>query len=313
MRSRQVEGVERWGDLPRSVRVNTAPPVAGSQPVTGAGVLTKGCMSATGNKSSTVKGSTRKPRATKPVTSLSAPKGSAKKARATKAAIEMPAIKPAAVKPAAVKPAAIKPAAIKPAAAKPAVDMPGGRCFWAATDPLLGAYHDEEWGVPVHDDHHWFEKLILDGAQAGLSWLTILRKRDAYREAYLGFDPERVARFGPDDEARLMLNAGIVRNGAKIRSSVRNARAFLAVQAEHGSFDAYIWKFVEGRPLQGRARGPAEIPARTPLSDHVSADLRKRGFSFVGSTIVYAFMQAAGLINDHTADCFRQVPVARLR
>ena len=255
-------------------------------------------MSALPKKSSTGKGSTTKPRATKAVTKRSAPKGSAKKSRATRAAGH---------------PTPIKPAAIKPATIKPAVEISGSRCFWAATDPLLGAYHDEEWGVPVHDDHHWFEKLILDGAQAGLSWLTILRKRDAYREAYLGFDPERVARFGPDDEARLMLNAGIVRNGAKIRSSVRNARAFLAVQAEHGSFDAYIWKFVEGRPLQGRARGPAEIPARTPLSDHVSADLRKRGFSFVGSTIVYAFMQAAGLINDHTADCFRQVPVARLR
>jgi DNA-3-methyladenine glycosylase I len=211
------------------------------------------------------------------------------------------------------KPSAARTAASERPARKPAGALTGRRCFWAATDPLLGAYHDAEWGVPVHDDRHWFEKLILDGAQAGLSWLTILRKREAYREAYLGFDPARVARFGPSDEARLMLNAGIVRNGAKIRSSVRNARAFLAVQAEHGSFDAYIWRFVEGRPLQGRARGPAEIPARTPLSDQVSADLRKRGFSFVGSTIVYAFMQAAGLINDHTVDCFRHGPVARLR
>jgi len=187
------------------------------------------------------------------------------------------------------------------------------RCFWAATDPLLGSYHDEEWGVPVHDDRHWFEKLILDGAQAGLSWLTILRKRDAYREAYLNFDPQKVARFDARDEARLMANAGIVRNGAKIRSSVRNARAFLQVQAEHGSFDAYIWKFVEGQPLQPKPAHRGAVPARTELSDRISADLKKRGFSFVGSTIIYAFMQAAGLVNDHTTDCFRHAHVARLK
>jgi DNA-3-methyladenine glycosylase I len=187
------------------------------------------------------------------------------------------------------------------------------RCFWAATDPLLGSYHDEEWGVPVHDDRHWFEKLILDGAQAGLSWLTILRKRDAYREAYLNFDPKKVARFDARDEARLLANAGIVRNGAKIRSSVRNARAFLEIQAEHGSFDAYIWKFVEGKPLQPKPSHRGQIPARTELSDRISADLKKRGFSFVGSTIVYAFMQAAGLVNDHTTDCFRHAHVARLK
>ena len=187
------------------------------------------------------------------------------------------------------------------------------RCFWAASDPLLGSYHDQEWGVPVHDDRHWFEKLILDGAQAGLSWLTILRKRDAYRQAYLNFDPAQVARFDARDEARLMANAGIVRNGAKIRSSVRNARAFLEIQAQHGSFDAYIWKFVDGRPLQARPRARADVPARTPLSDQIAADLKKRGFSFVGSTIVYAFMQAAGLVNDHTTDCFRHAPVARMK
>ena len=187
------------------------------------------------------------------------------------------------------------------------------RCSWSASDPLLGAYHDEEWGVPVHDDRRWFEKLILDGAQAGLSWLTILRKREGYREAFAGFDPERVARFGARDQARLMKNAGIVRNAAKIRSAIGNARAFLATQEEHGSFDAYIWKFVDGKPLQGRARGPGEIVARTPLSDRISAELRARGFSFVGSTIVYAFMQAAGLVNDHTVGCFRRAPVAKLR
>jgi len=187
------------------------------------------------------------------------------------------------------------------------------RCFWAAGDPLLGAYHDEEWGVPVHDDRRWYEKIVLDGAQAGLSWLTILRKREAYREAFAGFDPAVVARWGAREQARLMKNAGIVRNGAKIRSAIGNARAFLAVQEEHGSFDAFIWRFVDGRPVQGRARGPASIPARTALSDEISAVLKKRGFSFVGSTIVYAFMQASGLVNDHTASCFRRPLVARLR
>ncbi|HEX2658604.1 MAG TPA: DNA-3-methyladenine glycosylase I [Polyangia bacterium] len=197
--------------------------------------------------------------------------------------------------------------------ADPPALVTADRCFWAASDPLLGSYHDEEWGVPVHDDRHWFEKLILDGAQAGLSWLTILRKRDAYREAYLNFDPQKVARFDERDEARLLANPGIVRNGAKIRSSVRNARAFLDVQAEHGSFDAYIWKFVDGRPLQPRPGHRGEVPARTALSDRISADLKKRGFSFVGSTIIYAFMQAAGLVNDHTTDCFRHAHVARLK
>jgi DNA-3-methyladenine glycosylase I len=187
------------------------------------------------------------------------------------------------------------------------------RCFWSETDPLLGSYHDEEWGVPVHDDRRWFEKIILDGAQAGLSWLTILRKRDAYREAFAKFDPARVARFGAREQARLMRNAGIVRNAAKIRSAIGNARAFLATQAEFGSFDAYIWRFVDGKPLQGRARTRADIVARTPLSDEISADLRARGFSFVGSTIVYAFMQASGLVNDHMIGCHRRGPVARLR
>jgi DNA-3-methyladenine glycosylase I len=187
------------------------------------------------------------------------------------------------------------------------------RCFWAEGDPLLASYHDEEWGVPVHDDRHWYEKIVLDGAQAGLSWLTILRKRDAYREAFAGFDPARVARFGERDVTRLMKNAGIVRNQLKIRSAIGNARAFLAVQAEHGSFDEYIWTFAGGVPLQGRARTRADIVARTPLSDELSKALKKRGFSFVGSTIVYAFMQAAGLVNDHVLTCFRRPQVARLR
>jgi len=187
------------------------------------------------------------------------------------------------------------------------------RCFWADGDPLLSTYHDEEWGVPVHDDRRWFEKLLLDGAQAGLSWLTILRKREGYREAFADFDPARVAKFTARDQARLMKNPGIVRNAAKIKSAVGNARAFLALQDEQGSFDSYIWKFVNGKPVQNRIRSRADIQARTPLSDTISADLKKRGFSFVGTTIVYAFMQAAGLVNDHVTDCFRRAAIGKLR
>lgn len=197
----------------------------------------------------------------------------------------------------------------------PAAARPGRserRCFWAETDPLLRAYHDEEWGVPVHDDRRWYEKIVLDGAQAGLSWLTILRKREAYREAFRGFDPARVARFSERDQARLLANPGIVRNAAKIRSAIGNARAFLGIQKEHGRFDTYIWGFVGGRPLQGTARGRADLPARSPLSDRISEDLKRRGFSFVGSTIVYAFLQAAGVVNDHTRGCFRRAVIARM-
>jgi len=186
------------------------------------------------------------------------------------------------------------------------------RCFWAEGDPLLAAYHDEEWGVPIHDDRRWYEKLTLDGAQAGLSWLTILRKREGYRDAFRDFDPAAVARFGERDVTRLMKHAGIVRNRLKIKSAIGNARAFLALAAEHGSFDAWIWNFIGGRTIAGKARGRGDMPARTPLSDKLSAELRRRGFSFVGSTIVYAFMQAAGLVNDHTRDCFRRLQVAKL-
>ena len=187
------------------------------------------------------------------------------------------------------------------------------RCFWAAGHPLLQLYHDEEWGVPVHDDHHWYEKIVLDGAQAGLSWLTILKKREAYRKAFRDFDPAQVARYSERDAERLMEDPGIVRNRAKIKSAIGNARAFLAIQAEHGSFDAYIWAFVEGRPRQGKTRGRATVLARTELSDQISVALRARGFSFVGSTIAYAFMQASGLVNDHVIGCFRRPVVARLR
>jgi DNA-3-methyladenine glycosylase I len=187
------------------------------------------------------------------------------------------------------------------------------RCPWSEGDPLLAAYHDEEWGVPIHDDSHWYQKLLLDGAQAGLSWLTILRKREGYREAFAGFDPARVARFGARDVERLMGNSGIVRNRLKIASAITNARAFLAIQEEAGSFDRFIWPLVGGRPVQSRLQRQGAIPARTELSDEISKLLKKRGFSFVGSTIVYAFMQASGLVNDHLVDCFRYRAVARLR
>jgi DNA-3-methyladenine glycosylase I len=186
------------------------------------------------------------------------------------------------------------------------------RCFWAEGDPLLASYHDDEWGVPLHDDRRWYEKLLLDGAQAGLSWLTILRKREGYRSAFGGFDPAKVARFTERDVKRLMGEPGIVRNQLKIRSAITNARAFLQLQAEEGSFDAWIWDFVGGRPIAARHRGSADMPARTPLSDALSKELRARGFNFVGSTIVYAFMQAAGLVNDHTMSCFRRAAVAAL-
>jgi DNA-3-methyladenine glycosylase I len=186
------------------------------------------------------------------------------------------------------------------------------RCAWSEGHPLLTAYHDEEWGVPVHDDRRWYEKIVLDGAQAGLSWLTILKKREAYREAFAGFDPRAVARFGAREAERLMRNEGIVRNRLKIQSAIGNAKAFLVLQEEAGSFDAYIWRYVDGRPLQSRIALQKDLPARTELSDALSKDLKKRGFTFVGSTIVYAFMQASGLVNDHVVGCFRQRQVAKL-
>ena len=181
------------------------------------------------------------------------------------------------------------------------------RCSWART-PLSIAYHDAEWGVPVHDDRVLFEFLTLEGAQAGLSWETILKKRDTYRQAFAGFDPARVARFTPARIERLMRNPGIVRNRLKIESSVTNAKAFLAVQKEFGSFDAYVWRFVGGAPLMNRRRTLSEVPARTPESDALSKDLLRRGFKFVGSTICYAFMQAVGMVDDHTRNCFRRAP-----
>jgi DNA-3-methyladenine glycosylase I len=190
---------------------------------------------------------------------------------------------------------------------------PQPRCRWCGTDPLYVRYHDGEWGVPVHEEHRHFEFLILEGAQAGLSWITILRKREAYREAFAGFDPERVARFGGPDVERLLGNPGIVRNRLKIESAVRNARAFLAVQDAFGGFDRYVWGFVGGRPIRNRWTSWEETPATSPQSETLSRDLRRRGFSFVGPTIVYAHMQATGLVNDHVVGCFRHAEVARLR
>jgi DNA-3-methyladenine glycosylase I len=185
------------------------------------------------------------------------------------------------------------------------------RCSWART-PLSIAYHDAEWGVPAHDDRVLFEFITLEGAQAGLSWETILNKREAYRAAFAAFDPARVARFTPARVERLMQNAGIVRNRLKIESTVRNAKAFLAVQREFGSFDAYVWGFVGGAPRVNRWRTLEHLPARTRESDTLSRDLSRRGFKFVGSTICYAFMQAVGMVNDHTTGCFRYEVLAGL-
>ncbi len=179
------------------------------------------------------------------------------------------------------------------------------RCAWARS-PLAIRYHDEEWGVPLHDDRTLFEFLVLEGAQAGLSWETILKKRESYRVAFDGFDPARVAEYGPDDVVRLLADPGIVRNRAKIAAAIQNARAFLAVQAEFSSFDAYIWRFVDGKPFINAWRTLTELPARTPESDAMSKDLKRRGFAFVGSTICYAHMQATGMVNDHLVHCFRR-------
>jgi DNA-3-methyladenine glycosylase I len=182
------------------------------------------------------------------------------------------------------------------------------RCAWAGTDPAMIAYHDTEWGVPLHDDRALFEFLILEGAQAGLSWSTILHRRDGYRRAYREFDPAKVARFGERDVARLLADERIIRNRAKIAWSIRNAQAFLAVQHELGSFGAFLWNHVDGTPIVRRPRTSSDVPASTELSDALSKDLRRRGFGFVGSTICYAFMQAVGVVNDHAAQCFRAPP-----
>ncbi len=186
------------------------------------------------------------------------------------------------------------------------------RCGWCTSDPLYQAYHDGEWGVPAHDDRRLFEMLILEGAQAGLSWLTILKKREAYCRAFDDFDVQKVAHYGPRQIQRLLNDAGIVRNRRKIESAIRNAGAFLDIQSEFGSFDAFIWRFVDTTPRQNAWTSLAQIPARTQESDAVSKELKKRGFNFVGSTICYALMQAVGMVNDHVIGCFRYDEVARL-
>lgn len=187
------------------------------------------------------------------------------------------------------------------------------RCPWAGRTELERAYHDLEWGVPEHDDRRLFEFLILEGAQAGLSWLTILKKREAYRAAFDGFDPERVARYDDAKRAELLSNSGIVRNRLKVDAAIGNARVFLRVREAFGSFDAYVWRFVDGYPKRNAWPTLADVPARTPESDALSQDLRRRGFRFVGSVICYAFMQAVGMVNDHTVDCFRWRQLGRQR
>lgn len=192
-------------------------------------------------------------------------------------------------------------------------DMPKQliRCPWAGADPRMIAYHDEEWGVPLHDDQKLFEFLVLEGMQAGLSWSTILYKRDNFRKAFHGFDLAKVARYTARDVKRLLADAGIVRNRLKIEAAINNARRFLDVQKEFGSFDRYVWQFVGGKPIVNRFKTLADFPARTPLSDTLSKDLKQRGFKFVGSTIVYAHMQATGMVNDHVVGCFRHAQIKR--
>jgi len=185
------------------------------------------------------------------------------------------------------------------------------RCAWSGANPLMIEYHDREWGVPVHDDRRLFEFLILEGAQAGLSWQTVLNKRENYREALSRFDPKKIARYTSEDVARLMANPGIIRNRLKVDAAIRNAQTFLQVQKEFGSFDAYIWQFAGGKPIDHKLASIKDVPAKTAESDAMSKDLLKRGFRFVGSTICYAFMQAVGMVNDHEVKCFRYKEVAR--
>jgi len=190
--------------------------------------------------------------------------------------------------------------------------MTNTRCLWCGDDPLYVRYHDSEWGVPLHDDGRLFEFLVLEGAQAGLSWITILRKRENYRRAFDDFDPRRIVGYGEKKIEGLLSNTGIIRNRLKIASAVRNARAFMHIQQEFGSFDAYLWRFVDGRPKQNRWKTFKEIPAETSESRALSKDLIRRGCSFAGPTICYAFMQAVGMVNDHVVDCFRHAQIAEI-
>jgi len=186
------------------------------------------------------------------------------------------------------------------------------RCEWCGDNPLYVNYHDKEWGVPVHNDKKIFEFLILEGAQAGLSWLTVLKKRDAYRKAFDGFDFNKIANYRESKIKALLNNSGIIRNRLKVRSSVQNARAFIDVRKEFGTFNKYIWQYVQDRPLQNHWKAMKDLPAKTEISDAISKDLKKRGFNFVGSTIIYAHMQATGMVNDHTIDCFRYTVVKKM-
>ena len=186
------------------------------------------------------------------------------------------------------------------------------RCAWCGSEPLYVSYHDDEWGVPVHDDRRLFEMLILEGAQAGLSWLTILKKRAQYRRAFHGFEVERVAVYSEDDVQRLLTDSGIVRNRLKIEAAIRNAQRVTEIQEAFGSFDSFIWRYVDHTPRQNAWKSLADLPARNEISDRLSRDLKKRGFNFVGSTICYAFMQAVGMVNDHLVSCFRHRAVSRL-
>ncbi|NPU95102.1 MAG: DNA-3-methyladenine glycosylase I [Gammaproteobacteria bacterium] len=194
----------------------------------------------------------------------------------------------------------------------PATRKAPTRCLWCGDDPLYQAYHDEEWGVPVRDDQRMFEFIVLEGAQAGLSWITILRKRENYRAAFDQFDPEKIARYTPARIEKLLLNPGIVRNRLKVEGTVRNARAYLNILEKQGSFSDYLWQFVDGEPVQNSRASMKEVPATTPQSDQMSKTLKKAGFTFVGSTICYAHMQATGMVNDHTVDCFRHQECRKL-
>ncbi len=197
-----------------------------------------------------------------------------------------------------------------PMSTKPKAPTELIRCGWSLGSPEYIEYHDRDWGVPVHDDRLLFEMLTLEGAQAGLAWITILRKRASYRKAFAGFDPKKVARFGPEDVERLLADPGIVRNRLTIESTLDNARAFLAVQKEKGSFAAYLWSFVDGKPVQSTRETLKDVPAQTPLAEQISKDLKRRGFRFVGPTIIYAYLQAVGVVNDHLVSCFRRAEVA---
>ena len=198
-------------------------------------------------------------------------------------------------------------------APRPTRAPPLRRCSWCGTDPLYVAYHDEEWGVPLHDDQRLFEFLLLEGAQAGLSWITVLRKRENYRQAYQDFAPEKIARWDKRKIERLLRNPGIIRNRQKVEGAKKNARAYLKAVEEYGSFDAYLWRFVDGEPIQNRWKTLKSVPAETERAKAMSQDLKKRGFTFVGPTICYAFMQATGMVNDHLTNCFRHKEVAAPR